>query len=524
MHFQQANDEASTLQSTPTTARSSSGLNKRMRTMRGPLLAIAAAASLAWMPSAADALSSQAVTKSRRAVAPASLSDEAIARQLPSTVREPMIRYYEEDDDEDYEVPNGEYEISQRSLEAFQLLQESAGSEILESTLQRQIDDSVATPDQFLEKHMAGATMLEKVAMASITEQLPQRAVQAFNRESSASKTTTTTTTTLKHKNSKPTSSLNNAGARVSREQEIHLARIIQQGVVLHNLRSQAESKADQSLSRQEWADLAGISAKELRRRVSDYRKAKQDLVTSNLGLVHAVVNQQWPNYRKFGFTKEELVQEGSLGLLRAAELFDPERGLRFSTYATIWTKASLSNSHMTELVRLPSREKTKWNKIVRAHKDLEDAGEKTTVKELAAATGMTFEEVLATQRKMSQAQRVLSLDYEYDSQSRSGMESRSVNTMENDKALQQDADLSERTQLHADVVAAMARNLDAREARLVRLRYGLSDGRVRSLRECAEAMGLSQTRVQQLSQKCLKKLRQAAEAESLEEYLLTIA
>ena len=67
-------------------------------------------------------------------------------------------------------------------------------------------------------------------------------------------------------------------------------------------------------------------------------------------------------------------------------------------------------------------------------------------------------------------------------------------------------------------------RNLDAREARLVRLRYGLSDGVTRSIAECADAMGLSRTRVQQLNQRCLQKLREAAEAESLQEYLLTIA
>jgi RNA polymerase sigma factor (sigma-70 family) len=86
------------------------------------------------------------------------------------------------------------------------------------------------------------------------------------------------------------------------------------------------------------------------------------------------------------------------------------------------------------------------------------------------------------------------------------------------------DAELAERTGLQADLIAAMARNLDAREARLMRLRYGLSDGVSRSLQECADSMGLSYSRVHQLSKQCLKKLRQAAEAESLEEYLLTIA
>lgn len=124
----------------------------------------------------------------------------------------------------------------------------------------------------------------------------------------------------------------------------------------------------------------------------------------------------------------------------------------------------------------------------------------------------------------MSQVSQVLSLDYQYNSQSRSGTESSSRNTLENDKNFMADVDLAERTQMHADVVAAMARNLDAREARLVRLRYGLADGRQRSLAECAEAMGISHTYAQNIASRCLKKLREASDAESLEEYLLTIA
>jgi RNA polymerase sigma factor (sigma-70 family) len=65
------------------------------------------------------------------------------------------------------------------------------------------------------------------------------------------------------------------------------------------------------------------------------------------MGLVHAVVNQQWiAKYQHSGVTKDELVQEGSLGLLRAAALFDPSRGLRFSTYAVIWIKGTLSNQN----------------------------------------------------------------------------------------------------------------------------------------------------------------------------------
>jgi RNA polymerase sigma factor (sigma-70 family) len=124
----------------------------------------------------------------------------------------------------------------------------------------------------------------------------------------------------------------------------------------------------------------------------------------------------------------------------------------------------------------------------------------------------------------MPRIKAVLSLDYEQKTQSRSGAQGGSLNVLQNDKSMREDETLMERTQLQADVIAAMTRNLDAREARLMRLRYGLSDGVTRSLAECADAMGLSRTRVQQISQRCLQKLRQAAEAESLQEYLLTIA
>jgi RNA polymerase primary sigma factor len=240
-------------------------------------------------------------------------------------------------------------------------------------------------------------------------------------------------------------------------------------------------------------------------------------------------VKKVYRTLKSTGVTYDELVQEGSLGLLRAAELFDPSRGLRFSTYATIWIKGSLSNTHLSETIKLPARDRTKWNKIVQAHHELvKEKGlfdKEPTPEEVADRVGMNVEDVVVFQRKMKQTKQVLSLDYEYQLQTRSASDQSSgERLLENDKNFQSDADLAERTQMQADVIAAMARNLDSREARLMRLRYGLTDGQTRSLRECAEAMGLSETRVQQLAKGCLKKLREAAEAESLEEYLLTIA
>lgn len=426
--------------------------------------------------------------------------------------KEITANHFEEENFEDFDDPDWN-DVTSRVLE----LQRATGSEILDSNLQSQLE-GVSHPDQFLDLHMGNPTYMEKIAMSSVTQQLPKAALDAFSAEEQT------------RENTKHVNSLSHAKVRVSREEEIELAKIIQRGAALESLKVKSEKARGKSLTKQEWAELAGLSPKELRRQVSNYRQAKHLLVTANVGLVGAVVNQIW-NKRKhayYGISKEELIQEGSLGLLRAAELFDPTRGLRFSTYAVVWIKGVLSNSHIEELVRLPDREKRRWRKIEQALDDLENEegnrlSSHISMELLSERTGISAKDVEFTYRKMQQAKSLVSLDYEQSIQTRSGTLSGSINKIQNDKSLQEE-DMTERTQLRADLIAALARNLDAREGRLMRLRYGLSDGVPRSLTECAEAMGLSYTRVNQLSRGCLKKLREAAEAESLQEYLLTIA
>lgn len=457
------------------------------------------AATAAFLMPGVNSLSSRTVPTRTAAVAAAQTTSpiyEPVTKQVSSTTR-----YYQDEEDEDEWLDDDNSSL----VQALKELQESTGSDVLQSDLQRQIDQVTDDPTAFLDEHVKDASFLEKVAMSSITEQLPQAAVEAL---------------------AKKRDNMQFSTKRVTPEQEVLLARAIQKGSALQALKAEAEEKKGATLTRQEWATLANLSSKELRRHVSQYRQAKQILVTANIGLVHAVVNQQWKQYAKSGISKEELVQEGSLGLLRAAELFDPNRGLRFSTYAVVWIKGVLQNTHVPELVRLPRREKTKWNKICKAQRDLDASGQQGTVEEIASLSGLSARDVIATTRHMGQTKSVWSLDFEHKTQTRSGADTSTMQALQNNKAMRDnvESDLLERTQLQADIIAAMARNLDPREARLVRLRYGLSDGVNRSIAECADAMGLSRTRVQQLNQRCLEKLREAAEAESLQEYLLTIA
>ena len=410
--------------------------------------------------------------------------------------------------DEEYSTADNNF------VQALQDLQQSTGTEVPHT------GTDPAQVEQLLQDLFHGdeeTTDMERIAMRSVTQQLPQAAQLALQPKKE-------TNQQFKRKN------MQYATTRVTPEQEVVLARAIQTGARLQSLKDEAEAARDgKPLTKTEWAALANLTPKELRRHISLYRQAKHILVQANLGLVHAVVNQQWQQQqflkRSSGVSKEELIQEGSLGLLRAAELFDPNRGLRFSTYAVVWIKGVLQNTHVRELVRLPQREKTKWHKICQATRELEaTTGQTATWEDIAKVTDLSVSEVLRTHRLMQYTKTVSSLDATRTTHNRSGTEA--VQQHDHSPWLRDDEDeaLVTRTQLRADLIAALARNLNAREARLVRLRYGLADGVARSLAECADAMGLSRTRVQQLNQRCLAKLRTAAEAESLQEYLLTIA
>ena len=332
----------------------------------------------------------------------------------------------------------------------------------------------------------------------------------------------------------------------LTRDQEYALARTIQRGAQIHKLKAEYESTHQEPLTKRDWAQLAGLTTAELRRAVSDYRTAKQKLVSSNMGLVHAVVNNQ---YRRKAFkqhrgeiTIDELVQEGSLGLIRAAELFDPEKGLRFSTYATIWIKGVLSNSSLDDdIVTLPSRERVIWNKIRSAWDDMKADGEdasfeqkgrgkksssaRPSTDELANRLGMKKKRVEESIQRMQCVGNVLSLDYQYTSATRSGYaDGNRQEGLMSTKYFSEDADLAERAQLKADLVAGLVRNLDERELQLIRLRYGLHDGQEYTIKECAAKMGINRETARLLQHACLKKLREASNMESLQEYLLTVA
>ncbi|KAL3770781.1 hypothetical protein ACHAW5_008391 [Stephanodiscus triporus] len=292
----------------------------------------------------------------------------------------------------------------------------------------------------------------------------------------------------------------------LTREREYALARTIRSGARLHNLRAEYESTSSSGvpISKREWAKLAGLTPNDLRKLISDYRMAKEELVSRNVGPVRAVVRSQYARRAEHrGVPIEELIQEGSLGLIRAAQLFDPSRGLRFSTYATIWIKGVLSNSNsLDEVISLPSREKAIHNKVRRAWEEMaiktgdgdgaaRGGGKRpsaSSAEELAVRLGMDKSSVEEHLRRMACVTNVLSLDYRYSSSTRSGHSSGDMD----EALLLARTPAAERAQFRADVVSGLVKNLTERELTLMRLRYGLEDGTEHTVKECAARMGIN--------------------------------
>ena len=312
----------------------------------------------------------------------------------------------------------------------------------------------------------------------------------------------------------------------LTKEYEYTLANAIQAGVHVHKLKADYESQHDKPLSKKEWAALAKLDTTQLRHVVAEYRSAKQELVSSNMGLVHAISRDfiRRPQFKEL--TLDELIQEGSLGLIRAAELFDPNKGLRFSTYATIWIQGALRNTRIGEFVVLPTMEKKAWKEIRGVVRDLEKSGsthqKEITTKLIAEKLGMKPEKVDANIKRMTSVSNVLSLDYQYASTSRGG--DSNGQEKRNEKFLMDDVDLAEQARLKADIVVGLVSNLNEKEIHLLRLIYGLNNGKEHTIKDSAEILGMNKETARLLHKSCLKKLKEAKNMESLHEYLMTVA
>jgi RNA polymerase primary sigma factor len=249
----------------------------------------------------------------------------------------------------------------------------------------------------------------------------------------------------------------------------------------------------------------------ELARRIKqDDQKALQQLVTANLRFVVSVAK----SYQNHGLSLEDLINEGNLGLITAAYRFDETRGFKFISYAVWWIRQAILQAiaEKTRMIRLPLNRVGTLTKIGKVYSKLEQEYERSpTNEEIATILEVDPTEVSGT---IAKAARVASID----SPLISNGNSRLVDIIEDKDELTPDSDLMDESL--RDEVNYMLKSLTAREAKVLKLYFGLDGKKPRTLEEVGAEFRLTRERIRQIKETALKKLRQSSRKSALLQYL----
>ena len=280
--------------------------------------------------------------------------------------------------------------------------------------------------------------------------------------------------------------------------QEVELARRIEAGLF-----------AGQKLAEGSW-DLSADAQIDLELVAADGRRAKNHLVEANLRLVVSLARR----YTGRGLLLLDLIQEGNLGLIRGVEKFDYTRGYKFSTYATWWIRQAITRAmaEQSRTIRLPVHMAEVLSRLSRVQRQmLQDLGRDPTLQELAAGMDVTREKVIEVQKY--------------------GREPVSLNTPLGEDGDSEFGDLIEDSEavepgeavsfiLLQEQVHSVLGTLSEREAGVVSMRFGLTDGRPKTLDEIGKVYGVTRERIRQIESNTLAKLRHPSRSDSLRDYL----
>jgi RNA polymerase primary sigma factor len=253
-----------------------------------------------------------------------------------------------------------------------------------------------------------------------------------------------------------------------------------------------------------------GEERRDLERAVERGHEARAQLINSNLRLVVSIARR----YQGHGLGLLDLVQEGNLGLMRAVDKFEADRGLKFSTYATYWVRQSVGRAvaDSSRTVRLPVHMGERLTLLARTRQRLAQELERDpTPEELAEATGLTLQQVTRAERAR---QAPMSLEAARDDSGGYTLEQSLADNSQ--EALD---DQAARNLLCDDMREAMS-HLTSREREILSLRYGLEDGTYRTLEEVGRMLELTRERIRQLEGEALKKLRDPVLGRRLRGYL----
>ena len=285
--------------------------------------------------------------------------------------------------------------------------------------------------------------------------------------------------------------------ALLTAEQEVELAKRIEAGLYAnHKMQMHPE-------------DYAGRSGADMRWIIRDGETARQHLLVANLRLVVSLAKR----YSGRGMPLLDLIQEGNLGLIRAVEKFDYTKGFKFSTYATWWIRQAISRGMADQgrTIRLPVHLVEQVNKLARLRRELhQQLGRDATFAELAEESGIPEEKIADL---LDHARDPVSLDMPVGSDEDAPL----GDFIQDGESASAESQVVAR--LMNDDIMRVLDTLEERESSVLRMRYGLEDGKPRTLDEIGRRFGISRERVRQIERDSMAKLRVGDRSDALRAY-----